>query len=53
MMNESGKHFDPDLLNAFFNTVDDCYNKLKDSDEDFLIHLLDVKISIYCDKDLR
>ena len=53
MMDESGKHFDPDLLNAFFNTVDDCYNKLKDSDEDFLIHLLDVKISIYCDKDLK
>jgi len=53
MVSESGKHFDPELLETFFNSVDECYNKLKDSDEDFLIHLLDVKISIYCDKDLK
>ena len=52
MMKDSGKHFDADLLNVFFNSTDDCYNELKDSDEDFLMHLLDVKISIYYDKEL-
>lgn len=51
MMKDSGKHFDPKLLHKFFEFINDYYMKLKDSDDAFLIHLLELKISIYYDKE--
>lgn len=48
MISDSGTHFDPKLITVFFDSINEYYENLKNLDEDFLIHLLDLKISIYC-----